>query len=221
MQNPFFYIFGGSMYSTTELRKLNIKPRINDISLKVLSEYYEMFLFPFIYHYHIKLTNEEKNISLKFDLEKFCHLLGIESIVKYSVPRNKLHNYRGKDGWDNISNSIIDIKHLKNVNRKKFNNVKAKYVYFYLLPELIQTPNAVSYDINKVDGGTNIQCEILFYSRVENDNAIIHLGIEKDIDGYYFPRTFFVEKVSEKEDDIYISNQENITVSVEKRVIML
>lgn len=209
------------MYNALELRTLAIKPRINDISLKILSEYYAMFLYPFIYHYHIKIADEEKDIELRFDLDKFCHLLGIESIVKYSIPRRDLHNYKGKDGWDNVSSLVIDIPHLKNINRKKFKSVKAKYVYFYLLPKLIEKPMAVKYDIRKVDGITNIECEILFYSNVEDDNAIIHLGIEEDDLGYYFPRTFFVEKVSEKEKDIYIAKQEEISVIVENRVIIL
>lgn len=209
------------MYNALELRILTIKPRINDISLKILSEYYEMFLYPFIYHYHIKSPNKEKDIELRFDLDKFCHLLGIESIVKCSIPRKDLHNYKGIDGWNNVSNLVIDIPHLKNINRKKFKSVKAKYVYFYLLPKLIENPMAVNYDINNVDGTTNIECEILFYSNVENDNAIIHLGIEEDDLGYYFPRTFFVEKVSEKEKDIYITKQEKVDVTVENRVIVL
>ena len=38
---------------------------------------------------------------------------------------------------------------------------------------------AVNYNIDKVDTETNIECEMLFYSDVKDDNAIIHLGIEK------------------------------------------
>lgn len=115
----------------------------------------------------------------------------------------------------------VDIPHLKSINKSKFMSMKAKYVYFYLLPELIEKPMAVNYDKDKVVPATNIECEILFYSKVIGDNAIIHLGVEKDAEGYYFPRTFFVEKVFETEDDIYISKQEQISVSVENRVIML
>lgn len=209
------------MYSAVELRTLGMKPRINDISLKILSEYYEIFLYPFIYHYHVKTAEGERNFELSFDLENFCHLLGIESTVKYSIPMSELHNYRGKDGWNNVSDSIIDIAHLKSINKSRFKNMKAKYVYFYLLPELIQNPMAVNYDIEKVGTATNIECEILFYSKVKGDNAIIHLGIESNNSRYYFPRTFFVEKVSKKEDDIYIAKQEEIRVYVEKRIIML
>ena len=212
--------YGGIMHSAVELRNLSIKPRINDISLKILSEYYEMFLYPFIYNYHVQTPDGNKEIELRFELEKFCHLLGIESIVKYSVPHSVLHNYKGKDGWNNIVNLRLDIQHLKKINNRKFKNVKAKYVYFYLIPGLIENPMAVNYDINKVEPETRIECEILFYSNVKGDNAIIHLGIQKSNAGYYFPRTFFVEKVSNLEDDIYIKRQEKINVKVKNRVIM-
>ena len=179
-----------------------------------------MFLYPFIYNYHIKTENGDKNIELRFELENFCHLLGIEAIAKHSVSCNDLHNYKGKNGWDNISNSIIDISHLKSLNKRKFLSVKAKYVYFYLIPELIEKPMAVKYNINNVVPKTRIECEILFYSNVKDDNAIIHLGLEKSDDGYYIPRTFFVEKVSKKEDDIYIKMQKEIKVEVLNKIIL-
>ncbi len=106
----------------------------------------------------------------------------------------KLHNYKGINGWYNIINSKIDFSFLKQINQKKFKNV---------------------------NNSTNIDCEILFYSPLSNDNAIIHLGISKNTYGYYFPRTFFVEKVSNKNNDIYISNQEHIDIYVKKRVILI
>ena len=68
------------MHSAVELRNLSIKPKINDISLKVLSEYYEMFLYPFVYNYYIKTEEGDKNIELRFDLENFCHLLGVDEV---------------------------------------------------------------------------------------------------------------------------------------------
>ena len=51
-----------------------------------------------------------------------------------------------------------------------------------------------------------IRQNLMFYSTY--DNAVIHLGLEKeDNEDFYFPRTFFVEKLSEPEDkDIYINN---------------
>ena len=49
-----------------------------------------------------------------------------------------------------------------------------------MIPNLIEKPTAVNYNIDNVDTETSIECEILFYSNVKDDNAIIHLGIEKE-----------------------------------------
>ena len=37
-----YFCFGDKMYSALELKELTIKPKINDISLGVLLEFYEM-----------------------------------------------------------------------------------------------------------------------------------------------------------------------------------
>ena len=151
------------MYNAIELKELTIKPKINDITLDVLREYYEIFLHPFIYTYTITKNDKTRMIALRFNTHNFCHLLGVETIAK----------------------------------------------------------RAVNYDKSKVMPPTNINCELLFYSKY--DNAVIHLGLEKDSEEeYYIPRTFFVEKLETVEDkDIYIDNQEQITVKKENRIIML
>ena len=209
------------MYSAIELKQLTIKPKINDISLEVLREFYEMFLYPFIYTYTITGKGPNKEVAIRFNAQNFCHLLGIETIAKKAIKNSELYNYRGEKGWNNIKNGVIDIKHLKILNKKKFLSVKAKYVYFYLIPSLLDNPLAVNYDKSKVMPPTNIDCELLFYSTY--DNAVIHLGIEKEKDGkFYFPRTFFVEKLRTPSDkNIYIDKQEQIMVKKENRIITL
>ncbi|OUN90199.1 PBECR4 domain-containing protein [Blautia sp. An46] len=209
------------MYSATDLNNLTIKPKINDITLEVLREFYEMFLYPFIFTYTVTANNSSRKIKLAFNTRNFCLLLGVESIAKRSVKYSDLHNYRGEDGWNNIKNGLIDIKQLKQLNKKQFNNVKAKYVYFYLLPSLLENPLAVNYNKNKVKPPTNIDCELLFYSTY--DNAVIHLGIDWDShENYYIPRTFFVEKLRKsKTIDIYTENQEQVTVKKEDRIILI
>lgn len=207
------------MYSAIELKELTIKPKINDITLDTLREYYEIFLHPFIYTYRIIQGDKNREITLRFDRENFCHLLGMETIAKGSVKQSELYKYRGENGWNNVKNGIIDIKTLKNLNKKRFQSVKAKYVYFYLIPSLLEKPLAVNYDKSKVKPPTSIDCELLFYSKY--DNAIIHLGIISQND-YYVPRTFFVEKLSgANSKDIYIENQERIVVTKENRIIMI
>lgn len=105
------------MYRAVELRRLREKPRISDISLKVLSEYYESYLNPFIYHYQIINQNQSnQNIELRFNIENFCHLLGVEPIAKNSVKSSELCQYRGIRGWKNIKSGRISMKHLKQLN---------------------------------------------------------------------------------------------------------
>ena len=56
---------------------------------------------------------------------------------------------------------------------------------------------------------------------MENDTAIIHLGLEQKTGASYrIPRTFFVEKVTSDIADIYVKNQEKIEVSVQNRMIL-
>lgn len=210
------------MYSAVELRRIREKPRINDISLQVLSEYYESYLNPFIYYYQIINQDQtSQTIELRFNIENFCHLLGIESVAKHSVKTSELYHYRGTRGWKNIKAGVISMKHLKQLNLKKFKSVKAKYVYFYLLPSLLECPAGVRYKKENVVPTTRIECELLFYSYFEN--AVIHLGIEQETQyGYYVPRTFFVEKLSDDNgEDIYVKNQEKLEVKKMYRTILL
>lgn len=211
------------MYNWNELKDLNMKPRINDISLEILRQYYENYLYPFIYHYTLNDDKGySKEIELRFNIENFCHLLGIESIVRRSVSRNTLCEYRGEKGWENIKAGKLDILHLKSIDMKMFKCMKAKFVYFYILPTLIAEPLAVEYDRLKVIPSTEIDCEILLFHKADKDNAIIHLGLTLNAEHtYYVPRTFFVEKVDEKSKDIYISQQRPIDVSIVNRIITI
>ena len=175
----FFYTQGeiDLLYRAEELRELEIKPRINDIDLNVLQEYYEMYLNPFIYQYDISDDKGISSIELRFDEENFCHLMGIESIVRYAVAKKDLHNYKGKDGWDNIKNSGLSFKDLKKFNKNKFKSVKAKFVYFYLVPEIIEKPIAVEFKNENVDPPTRIDCDILFYTIILSSSFLNTLGL--------------------------------------------
>lgn len=208
------------MYKAEELCGLTVKPKINDIDLNVLQDYYRKFLNPFIYQYDITKDEKQSSIQLRFDEENFCHLLGIESIVKYSVSKNDIHNYKGQDGWDFIQDTGLCFNDLKRMNKSKFKSIKAKFVYFYLMPDIIEHPVAVNFENKNVDPPTKIDCDILFYTR--NENAIVHLGIKEDETlGYYVPKTFFVEKIGEDGADIYIDKQKQIIATKKNRVIML
>lgn len=136
------------------------------------------------------------------------------------MSRNNIHDYKGVKGWDNIEKGILDFNILKSVNRRMFKSVKANFTFYYLLPHLIQSPHAVSYDKTKVIPETDIECEILFHDTY--NNAVIHLGIELNSSGnYYIPRTFLIEKITDKNDGKkYINHQQSINVNITNRVII-
>lgn len=208
------------MYKAEELSGLSIKPKINDIDLNVLQDYYRKFLSPFIYQYDITDDGKKNSIQLRFDEENFCHLLGIESIVKYSVSKKEIHNYKGQGGWDFIQNTGLCFNDLKKMNKSKFKSIKAKFVYFYLMPDIIENPVAVNFNNENVETPTKIDCDILFYTK--NENAIVHLGIKEDKAlGYYIPKTFFVEKIGTDGVDIYIDKQKKIIATKKNKIIML
>jgi hypothetical protein len=54
---------------------------------------------------------KNRTIELRFDKENFCHLFGIESIVRWNV--RDIRIYKGKLGWDNVKNGSIDFSDLK------------------------------------------------------------------------------------------------------------
>lgn len=153
------------MYKAEELCGLLIKPKINDIDLDVLQDYYRKFLNPFIYQYDITENEKQSSIQLRFDEENFCHLLGIESIVKYSVSKKEIHHYKGQGGWDYIQNTGLCFNDLKRMNKSKFKSIKAKFVYFYLMPDILENPVAVcnlleyltQRDIQTKNSGVNVR----------------------------------------------------------------
>lgn len=203
--------------SCEQLRESKSKPKISDISLILLSDYYEKYLMPFIYTYKITTKNDNvRYIKLRFDSFRFCHLLGIESIVKANVNREEISQYRGENGWNNIKSESITINSLRKINKGKYKSKKDKMVFFYLIPRIIDNPRGVIYSKEKVSENNTIECKILFYDEFEK--AYVHLGIDKDNDGIYYPRTFFIERVTDKSDGKkYINNQDEIKVVIENR----
>lgn len=199
-------------------------PKINTITLDLLREYYEIYLNPYIYKYQIADANLsptfKTDIELRFDKDNFCHLLGIESTLRYSVSRSELEKYKGQYGWNNIQNQILDFKFIKSKNKRGFTDNKSRYVFFYLIPKLVECPQGVLYDPSRVMGKTKVDCELLFYD--EFQRAYVHIGIKKDEAlGYFIPKTFLIEKITDINDGLkYIADQQKIIVNKVSRIVI-
>nr|WP_275403052.1 PBECR4 domain-containing protein [Sporosarcina limicola] len=183
--------------------------------MNLLREYYETYLNPYIYQFEIVDESGEKpvkrTIELRFDQENFCHLFGLESIVRRHV-RNT-GPYKGQAGWDTIKNGIIDFSDLKVKNKGGFTDNKARFVFFYLVPRLFESPKGLLFDPDKVSVNTYVDCELLFYDQFQK--TYVHIGIMEDINlGYYIPKTFLIEKMTKQSDgQKYIKRQQTIHVT--------
>ncbi|MFJ7932644.1 PBECR4 domain-containing protein [Peribacillus sp. NPDC096448] len=195
------------MHNVTDLYNLSQKPLMGKISLELLMDYYEEYLRPFKVCYQLSDGN---SIDLIFDRKRFAHLVGIETIAKTKYKGNRmLEGYRGEKAYKSIKKGQIDFAHLRNIgSRSVFNSMKNKWLFFYQLPHIILSPEAI-FRYKKVSG-SNIQCEILIYDLMHGVCA--HLGIEKDSSGkFYIPRTFFIEKnnglkfVQDQDDEITVN----------------
>lgn len=198
-----------------QLLEVEQKPTVNSISLDLLREFYEKYLNPYNYTYKAYMDENYREITVRFEKKRFCHLLSIEKIVARAVPYWNLDNFKGDNGWEKIVLGDLTIGSIKTLNKRGFNDNKLKYVYFYLLPRLLENPKGIKFDPSKVEGGTLVPCEILFYD--EYENAYVHIGIDKEDDtDFYFPRTFLVEKINkEKDGKRFIKDQTEITVKKE------
>lgn len=208
------------IFTLDELHSAQNNPKINSISLELLREFYKVFLSPNIYKFTFTSDNKIHEIELRFPIENFCHLVGLETIVRKNVPYSQLKQYKGLLGWENIKNEQITFKTLKNINKGRFNNGKSKMVFFYFLPQLLGSGCLLSFDQNKVDSTTRVECRLLFYDVFQN--AYVHLGIEKKGENnFYIPRTFLVEKVTKQNKGTkFIKDQIKIEVK-DRKIISL
>lgn len=203
------------MLSTTELFELTEHPKINQISYKLLAEYYEKYLLnnKFIYdlQYEEYGQTKKKTICIIPEKRNFCHLLGIEKIASPIVNKKNLFNYRSETGFDNVKKGLITIENFKKLNKKGFNNCKDKAIFFYLIPKILYNPVIIKFDNKKVIPSTSISCEFVFYEKILN--AYVHIGMDCD-ENTYFPKSLFIEKIKESNPGTkFINKQTEITVT--------
>lgn len=197
------------MYSAQQMYSLTQKPLMGKLKLDVLQEYYDTYLRPFKYDY---VLSDGTSIELKFEKKHFCHLVGIETVAKKVFnSERKLQTYRGERGYKRVKRQEITFKHLRDLHRPTANSVENKWIFFYLIPHIIESPEVVI-KYKKIQG-SNIECEFLIFEL--KYGVCIHLGIEKDNSGlFYIPRTFFVQGVTAQSDEYkYVDGQTKVAIT--------
>jgi hypothetical protein len=193
------------MLTTDELLNLNRIPKISEISLKLLQEFYDIYICPNIYVFELEDNNI---IKLEFLDINLCHLMGFQHIVPYKL--NKF--YSGENGYMGIFNEEITIKKLRSINEQKFARDKDKILCFSYLYQLLRKCKIIKFDRSK--NHSKISCEFILHdSQYERR---IHLGIEKDEKrGVYYPRTFFIER---ENGERFIINQQSLKI-IDRKII--
>jgi len=197
------------LYTLEQLNSLSGVTDIHRLSLKLLLDYYEHNLMPYVYEFEIP---NNPSIILTFPKAQFCHLLAIEKIMTLHNQNNKnVKQYKGIRGYQNIQNQKITL----DIFRKKphmsiFSKNENKFIYFHLLHKLIEKPKLINYDQTKVTPSTRIDADFVFYD-VMSDNYI-HLGVVRTgISGNnYVPRSWFIEPKGEPFIDKFVKRQDQI-----------
>jgi len=191
--------YGGVMLTTDELLNLTRLPKISEISLKLLQEFYDIHICPNIYVFQL----ENKNIiKLEFLDVNLCHLMGFQHIVPYKLKKF----YSGENGYMGVLNGNITIKKLRSIDERKFSRNKDKILCFSFLYQLLRHCEIIRF--NNITGNSKVTCEFILYDT--HYERRIHLGIEKDEKReIYYPRTFIVERDN---SDRFIINQEYMKI---------
>lgn len=119
-------------------------------------------------------------------------------MAKGAVKYKDLYKYCGLEGYKNIQNGEITIKQLKSLNKGRFNFIKDKLVFFYLLPHIVNSPKILLDFVSSHDNSF-IEAKLLAY--IVTEDAYVHLGIdEHESTGRFYPRTYFIERINETND---------------------
>ncbi|AYV68928.1 hypothetical protein C2I06_19860 [Niallia circulans] len=202
------------MLDLAGLLSLNSRPNFADVDLPVLREFYYTQLYPYTYEFVLSSGEE---IKLKFDLDKFCHLVAIEKTVNPQKRMNRelVKEYKGIGGWNNILEGNLDKAHIRGKG-VKLNKMKDKMLHFYYLPYLLEYGTLT---IKYVPSpGRYINSTFIVFNLHLNDNAFIQIGMKEEFHGqWYYPETFLIERKTPAHQTNPYANPPSTVVNVVQR----
>lgn len=200
------------VHTVKGLYELKQKPNLSKISLELLLKYYEQYLKPYRFTYTL---SNGRTVNLTFEDEKFCHLLGIETVAikKYKRKSHLTSPYKSVKGYRRIKEGKLTFKSLKQLEPNGFKSIKDKIIFFYLIPHILESPEIII-DYVQDPSVSLVNCKLMIFELLHG--VYVHLGIEIEKGNAYFPRTFLVERITVKNDGTrFIANQPNL-ITIEK-----
>jgi len=193
------------MYTKDELVTLEKIPKLDELSLKIICDFYSNHICNYSYEYEL---SGNKNIKIRFFKENLCHLLGIHKVV----PQQTKGFYIGNKGYEKIESDSLTIDDLIKMNEKEFNKIKLRITAFHYIYKLLRQADMVKFYPERTRKYSRLRSEFIIYD--EKNNFKIHLGIlkeqnEKDI---YVPETYIVISCKDKRKDYYTEGQEYVKI---------
>lgn len=189
-------------------------PTADQLSLKLVLEYYDAYVEPYIYTY----TGENvENITLRFTYANAPHLIGLHygPNAKYGRNSTTAKKFKGYTAYKSIKNGTIDKHTIKSLYQKKnqhYSDMTKKMRYFFTIHEVLENPEAVYYNKskNKKKSKSDIDCDILLYKFLHNQ--YIHVGLDK-VKNKYVPKTFLIESTP-----LFIKDQTIIEIKKSEKI---
>lgn len=168
-------------------------PTLDQVDLLLLTDYFEHYLEPYLYEFELE---GGEVITLKFNRDNFCHLLGIHKPAERAFGQKspRVYGYKGSKGYNRVKNKEITKKSLKALNKSAYKDMRDSIVNFYLIHKMLENPKAVYYTttVNKITA-----VDLLIYSK--ENKSYIHLGIiKREKQKYYAPSTFLIEPITDQ-----------------------
>lgn len=152
---------------------------------------------------------DNKQIILRFTIEDFCHLTGIQYVYNGDM------EYAGRAGWDKIAQGAITINGLKRINKAAYSQHKERIKYFKEIENVLKYGQIVWFNVDRCGKygamRSKIQAKIIFYTN--DGKKVIHLfAREQGHNGFYAPVSFIIKSVKQDDPLYFIENQTKIKI---------
>ena len=169
------------------------------INLQDTQKYYDENLCNRTFHY--ELTNGT-NIDVKFYIENFCHLLGIQHVYNHDK------HYLGLSGYNKIKSGNITVAQMKAHNQPGYNLIELRLSKFNEIRSLMEQGEFIKFYQDRTYPASKIRADFILYEK--GKEYLLHLFLirENEHTNEYAPTSFIVKSKNDKTLNQYIDRQE-------------
>ncbi len=167
--------------------------------LDELLDIYEKQLCNRIFKYQL---NNKIDIEIKFYVENFCHLLGLQHIY------DKNKKYLGINGYNKIKGNQLKRNNLKKHNKAEYNKIEIKLDHFDEIFNMLKAGEFIKFYQYRTKPLSYIVADFVMFQ--DKREYILHLFLrqENDKTNQYSPVSFIVKSANDKSKEQYILGQE-------------